>query len=409
VDEADHGPLVGTRVLELSSFVFAPSAGRVLADLGADVIKIEPPSGDPLRGLENVMTALQQTGTQRESVFVELANRGKRSVALDLSSPKGRATLDRILPTVDVLLTNYLPSARRRLQIDVGDVREVNARLIYARASGWGPSGPMKAQPGFDMVSAWASSGLAFLLADESGEPPKMPFAIFDTQAGIELAGGIAIALYKREKTGIPSIVDVSLFGAGLWSVQIDVAQGTHANRASDRSNARNPLVNLYQTSDARWIYFGLIQSDPYWVELCGSLGASSLVEDIRFRSSDARESNNVELILELDRRFASRDFAFWRTALASFSGGWAPVLSPLEARDHPQASPNGLVADHVTNSGHRVDLIASPLQFDEVAATAGGPAPEHGQHTEEVLLEVGLSWEEIAELNVDGAIGPRG
>jgi formyl-CoA transferase len=395
-------PFRDVRVVEVAAWTFVPAAGAILADLGADVIKVEPPSGDPQRGLKN---RLQRPGAANP--FVEIPNRGKRSITLDLATSPGRDVLLGLARTADVFLTSYLGPARRRLGIDVDDVRAVNPSIVYVRGTGWGPAGPMADKGGFDLAAAWATSSMAHRMTRPPEEPMYQPSAFYDLLGANTIAGAIGSALFQRERTGEAVDVHVSLLNVGMWSLCPDLMAAPSAGRQElrDRSRVSNPIVNSYRTADDRWLYLVCLQGDRYWTELCDLIGRADLAEDDRFRDAGSRAANAEDCIHELDATFASRPLADWQEALNPFTGVWAPVLEPIELHDHPQVVANGYLANGATNGGTPYRLPAPPMQFGEPVQPAG-PAPELGQHTEEVLLELGRSWEDIVELRNSGVLG---
>lgn len=402
-------PLEGVRILEVSGYLFVPAACAAMSDLGATVIKVEPPTGDPARGLMNALTrTMNREETDTPSLFIEFGNRGKRSVTLDLESTGGKRALSDLIQWADVFVTSYLPAVRERLGVDVDAVREINPKIIYTRGSGWGPSGPERNRPGFDLAAGWASGGAGHRLSDSDGEPMPMPPAFFDLQGAQALVGGVSAALFKREKTGEPSVVDVSLLNVGWWTMQPDIVYAPWAKDFGrmTREAPGNPLVNWYKTSDGRWLYLVCMQADRFWVELCQKLGQQSLTSDPRFIDAEARYQNNVACVSELDAIFGCLTLQECRERLADFTGVWAPVLSPQEIHEHPQGMVNGYLTPHKTMSGFDVKLVAPPMQFDEEHNSTQCPAPELGQHTEEVMLELGMDWETIAELRESGAFG---
>jgi crotonobetainyl-CoA:carnitine CoA-transferase CaiB-like acyl-CoA transferase len=402
------GPFGGVRVVEAAAYVFVPAAGAVLADLGADVIKVEPPAGDPLRYVETSMMPTEAEGSfTGPAPYFELANRGKRSVTLDLASKDGRALMGRLLASADVFLTSYLPGVRRRLRLDVDDVRGDNPAIVYCRGSGWGPKGPMRDAGAYDMVAAWCGSGLAHRLTGDSDEPAAMPYAVFDAPGGNVLAGAVATALFKRERTGEPSVVDVSLLNVGWWSMQGDISTAPYTTwrRPRRRAQPQNPLVNSYRTSDGRWLYLCFPRSERDWVTFCGLAGAPALATDERFATEEARLRNVPECVAAVDSIVGARTYADWLRQLDGFSGAWGPQLSALEVHDHPQAAANGYLNDHRCADGSELRLVAPPLQFDEVPTVAAGPAPELGCDTDEILGELGVTSEELADLRASGAV----
>jgi len=395
--------LKGVRVVEVASWLFVPSAGGVLADWGADVVKIEHPvMGDPLRGLYNAETAGSVVNPN-----TELPNRGKRSVGLDISTDEGRAILYRLVEDADVFCTNYLPGVRQRLKIDVDDIRARNPRIVYALGTGQGSLGPEAEQGGFDLASAWARAGAAFQMTPVDGEPPNQPGSLGDLSGGITLAGAVAAALYRRERDGHSPVVEVSLYAIGIWWMAQAITSGAVGltREFRTRRNPFNPLVNYFPTKDGRWICLVLLQADRWWPDLCRHLGRPDLIEDPRFATAALRSQHVEECTEELDRVFRTRTFSEWREALATAEGVWSPVLSPAEIGVDPQAVANGYLPDVDKGDGRVYRGVASPVRFDERPIGTLRGAPEHAQDTEAVLLELGFGWDEIATLKEHGTL----
>jgi crotonobetainyl-CoA:carnitine CoA-transferase CaiB-like acyl-CoA transferase len=395
--------LDGVKVVEVSAWLFAPAAGAILADWGADVLKIETvDGGDPYRGY---------FATGAVAPTIELANHGKRSLAVDLRTKEGREVLSKVLASADVFVTSLLPESRKRLRIDLDDVRADNPSIIYARATGQGIRGPDAEVGGFDLAVAWARSGIAnYLTLPGSAQPVHQPGGTGDCVGGLSLAGAVAAALYKRERTGVPSEIDASLLHTGLW--MFAVVLNMEANRGvggvdmtrGSRTEMPNPLVNSYRTKDDRWIWMVVIQPDPHWTSFCEHIGRPELATDERFATFEARATNRDDCIRELDEAFGSATLDEWRERLATFSGVWAICQTVQEALSDPQVVANGYLSPI---EGHAVQArsVASPVQFDQTPLGAVQAAPAHGQQTEEVLLEYGLSWEDISALKDRGAI----
>ena len=401
-------PLSGVRILEVASHVFVPIAGGVLHEWGADVIKVEhPETGDPYRSL---VTAGLHTAHDGVDASFQFTNRGKKSVSIDLKKPEGRALLYRLAKQSDVFLTNMRPDARRRLQIDVEQIRAHNSEIIYVRGSGYGARGPDVQRGGYDAAAYWMRSGIANAITPADAERPVMQRPAFgDVMGGLTIAGAIAAAMYRRATTGEPSVVDVSLLGMGMWQLQPEI---THAGqepdakpRVYDRKATWNPIVGPYRTRDRRFVHLNMMEGDRYWADICSLIGHPEMIEDPRFIDMPARKQNALACVEALDDIFASRDYADWCQVLKHAKGVWAPMQTAHEVRSDPQVAPNGYLADVEMANGTTLSLVTSPAQFDEESASPLR-APELGEHTEEAMLALGLDWDEIIALKEQGVIG---
>ena len=398
------GPLDGIRVLEVAMYGFVPSAGAVLSDWGADVIKVEHAvTGDPQRGLRQV-GAYKVTGEPNPNF--EHANRGKRSIGLDVSKPEGQQIAYELASRSDVFLTNFLPETRQRFNIDVEDIRKANPAIIYARGSALGPRGVESNRGGYDMTAFWARGTSAASIT-----PPNVdglispPPAYGDTISGTNLAGGIAAALLKRERTGEPSIVDVSLFGSGLWtmghalSVSLHLGQSWVAPPTGSRGAMSNPLSGLYKTADGRYLSLVMLQPGKFWADVCRHIDRPDLIDDPRFATAELIAANAADGSAILAEVFAARPLAEWADKLATLAGPWAPVQDTLQAGHDAQARAN----EYFLPAGS-LELVSSPVQFD-VTAPELAPAPAFAAQTEEILQELGLDWDQIIALKSTGAV----
>ncbi len=399
--------LPGIKVIELAEWGFVPSAAAVLADWGADVIKIEHPErGDPMRGL---MAGGLIASTGDYNYMVEQMNRGKRSIGLDLGQAAGRDVFLKMIERSDVLVTSFLEPARTRMQITYDDLKPTNPRLIYARGHGQGQRGPDADNAGFDAVSYWARSGIAHMLSPLDGPYIMQRAAFGDVMTGMTLAGGIAAALFRRALTGEGGLIDVSLLGTALWNLAPDVLASALLGKDPREAvgvGAKmppNPLVGIYRSSDRRMIMLNMLQSDRYWPGFCRAIDREELIDDARFASFDARGENRKELGQMITEAFSSRPLAEWRLRLTEHECVWSAAQTPLEAASDPQVVANGYLVKHPTHPEGRV--VASPVQYNNGRVEITRGAPERGQQTEEILLELGLSWDEIGKLKGDAVV----
>ncbi len=397
------GIFSGVRIVELAQWIFVPSTAALFADLGADVVKVEHPKlGDPARGLRT-----QGLGGS-VNLAVEQNNRGKRSVGLDFKAPGGRELLLRLIEHCDVFMTSFRPGTLERLGLGVEALRERNPKLVYARGHGLGVRGPEANRPSYDMSAFWSRGGVAHALTAPGAERPVGQRPGFgDHTSALNLAFGIASALFRRESTGEPSVVDVSLLATAMWVLSSDIAYSTipdYDPHALFSATPANPLTANYQTRDERWIALVMLQADRHWPEFCRHLGRDDLVEDSRFVDTAARREHAEACIAELRKTFAAHDLAHWIARFETLDAAWAPVQSVRELHSDPQVLANQYLRTVRAPDGSSYDLVGNPCQFDESAPELR-PAPAAAAQTEEVLLELGLSWDEIARHREAGAI----
>ena len=399
--------LSGFRVLEVAAWTFVPAAGAVLADWGADVIKVEhPETGDPQRGL--VSMGLIPGGDGAVNYIMEQPNRGKRSIGIDISTDGGREVLYKLAESSDVFLTSFLPSVRQRLQIDVEHIRAINPNIVYARGSGQGPLGEDRNKPGYDGSVYWGRGGIANALTPADAWPIGGRAGFGDLAGGMAIAGGIAAGLLQRATTGEAPLVDVSLLGLAMWQLSPDIVAsclyGGDPMPKFSRNSTPNPLVGAYKTSDDRYITLMMLQSDRYWPEFCTVIGRPDLIDNPLYVDGGARFANREACVKELDEEFAKHTYTEWKSTLAALTGAWAPIQMASELVDDPMVGANGYLPHISREDGKEYDLVANPVQMNETADQLR-PAPEHGQHTEELLLELGLEWEDIIAYKEAGAI----
>jgi len=398
----------GVRVLEVAIYAFGPAAGAVLADWGADVVKVEhPETGDPLRGL---VAYGVKPGDGGVTYLWEVLNRGKRSIGIDIATDEGRELVLSLCETADVFITNFLAPACDRLGIDAASVMARNPRIVYARATGHGPKGPDADKGGYDGVSYWARSGVSVAaMPPDARFPIPLPGPAFgDIQSGAHLAGGIAAALFQRERTGRGAVVDVSLLGSGLWAMQPVIA-GAHASgqeklQPLDRRRPANPLWNVYRTADGQFLALSMLEGDRYWPGFCIAVDRTDLLLDDRFADSGARTAHAEECVDILDALFAERTLEEWKAVLGTQEGPWSVTQTPRAALDDPQAVANDYLQWVKYDNGATLPLITAPAQFDGQAAPLRA-APGPGADTDEVLLAAGLTPDDLVRLKVAGAV----
>lgn len=396
-------PLNGIKVVEVAMWAFVPAAGGMLSDMGADVIKIEPPTGDPLRGLRIGSLA---GGDHGFVVSWESYNRGKRSITLDLRQAAGLEVLHRLLADADVFLTNLLPPARRRMGIDVDAIRERFPTIIYAVGSGVGRQGPEADKGGYDSISYWARAGIASSVsADDADYPMQPPGPAFgDTTAAAILAGGVAAAIAQRALTGHAPVVDVSLLATGMWQMQRNISQATLDGITKfprpGRDRVTNPLVNTYRTSDGRHVALCMLQGQRYWAGFCEVAGRPGLAIAPRFAAEADRSRNVAECVAELDALFATRTADEWRAILARQDGQWDLVQHVGELHADQQVIANRYVQPVDYGDGRTMPMVSVPMQFDG-AALAPRPAPGLGEHSESILSDLGYDDDAIIALKI--------
>ncbi|MBN1614676.1 MAG: CoA transferase [Deltaproteobacteria bacterium] len=401
-------PLEGIRVLDWTQWQQGPVSTVILADMGADVIKIEHRErGDPGRGMKSIMGVMSKRDLPVNTYF-ESQNRNKRGITLDLGKVKGREVFHRLAKGADVLVHNFRKHVPAKLGVDYETLSALNPRLVYAVGSSFGPEGPEAGDTAMDLI-AQARSGIMFTTGPLREGPRPVQGGLADQVGATHLALAVMGALLARERTGRGQMVEVSLLGSMIWFQQLHVQLSLSVDRtisAGDRKRQRNPLWNHYPCSDGRWIMLSMLQSDRYWTDFCRALGREDLAADPRFANMAARGENARVVIEELDTTFLTKPRSEWMQILRE--GGdfiFGPVNTYLDFLDDPQVLANRYIADFEHPTAGTVKIVNHPFHFSETPAAVRLPAPEFGQHTEEVLLEAGYSWEEIENLRRDEVI----
>jgi len=392
----------GLKVVELASFIAGPSAAVILSDFGADVIKVEPPSGDARRHGHNIPPQPRS----KDAYPFHLANRNKRGITLDLKSPSAQHVLERLVKWADVLIVNTPHPARKKLKLEYDDVAKWNPRLIYADLTGFGEKGPDAALPGFDITAYWARSGLLSMTRD-AGAPPTWPVAgSGDNATAVGLYSAIVTALYRRERTGKGSYVTTSLLAEGVWSASVFIQAalceasffGLH-----DRTHPANAALNVYKASDGTW--FVLIVTPDKLAAVAKAIGREDLLTDPRFSDPANLMKNMPTLTAILDEVFGSQPMTHWYEVFNGVHVPFGAVRGPQEVVGDPQLRANDIVVPLEGAGGKLSSTISSPIQVHGVAKVPARRAPELGEHNEEVLREIGFDSNEISGLHASGVV----
>lgn len=380
--------LEGLRVVELGVWVAGPAAGGLLADWGADVIKVESPDGDPMRRL----FALLSGHGQPQSPPFDLDNRGKRSVVLDLRTDDGRNDLRAVIESADVFLTNLRPEAVDRLGFGPDAMLEANPRLVYAQVTGYGRTGPDAHRAGYDVGAFWARSGMAHAIVPPGEPPPFIRSGVGDHVTGMSVTAGICAALLARERTGRGQIVDTSLLRNGIYTMGWDIGIQLRFDKllpTVPRTEAPNPMISCYEAGDGRWFWLLGLEADRHWRPLLTAMDLESLAEDDRFVDSRARRKNAAALVAVLDGRFAEEDRDTWTSRFDEHDVWWAPVNTVADVVADEQAIAIGAYVDvpaGAASDAHRA--VMTPVEFSDADVRPRAGVPGLGEHTDEVLAE---------------------
>lgn len=403
-----RGALDGVRVIEMGHFLLVPTATAMLADWGAEVIKVEnfKMGGDAVRfatPIEGVMPPPEI----KPSMWFHFFNRNKKSIGIDLRSEKGKQILYKLIEKADVFATNFDAGAIERQKLDYETLRQINPRLIYCQGTGYGTKGPDKYKPGFDYAAWWARSGMMDRISTADDPRPQRP-GLGDNQVAPCIAGAIAAALYCREKTGVGQKVEVNLYHFAVFGAAFDIGAALNMNvdiPRTDRRKVTNAFWNIYKTKDNRWIMFVMPQTDLFWDRICKAIGRPEWEKDPRFDSHMKRMQQNTFLIPEMDKIIAQKTAQEWEEIAQKFDIVMGRVQSPTDVAKDPQAWENGFFEEVEYSPGVKFKMIHSPVVFSQTPGTIRTLAPELGQHTEEILLETGYSWDELSKLKEEKVI----
>ncbi len=396
--------LEGLKVVELATYIAAPGAGGLMADWGADVVKIESPSGDPMRRFLDDLTGVDPCNP----VFT-LDNRGKRSIVLDIGKPEGLEAVMRLARGADVFLTNVRPAALKRAGLDFDALHAANPRLIYASVTGYGLTGPDTDRPGFDVAAFWSRTGVASLTAPKGAEPFPIRTGMGDHSCTLSTVSAILAALFERGRTGAGRLVETSLLRSGGYAISSDMAIQLRIGRIAStrpRGQVVNPLVNFFQTADGRWICLLPKDGGRDWPEIAAAVGRPALATDPRFAKGRDRRANGDALVAELDAAFAAMSFDEAAERLDGIDAVWAPVQTPAQFADDPQAIAAGCFVEAESPSGERFLSPAGPARFPGADDGPKGPAPLPGQHTRAILSDLGFDDDAVQAMLAAGAAG---
>jgi crotonobetainyl-CoA:carnitine CoA-transferase CaiB-like acyl-CoA transferase len=406
-DDAGEGAMLkDLRVVEIATWVAAPTVGAILAEYGADVIHIENPGReDPHR--TSVSQAWKQTvpDAQFNSSY-ELNNRNKRSLAISLKTDEGRDVFRKLIAKSDIFVTNLLPDRQERLGVDYASLRAVNERLIHVSITGWGTKGPFRLNRGFDFTVFWSASSMMHLLR-VPGHPPALTRpGMGDRPTGLAATAALGLALYHRERTGKGQAIEVNLMHTGMWAVASDMQRavvfGTPGPSYA-RDAAPSPLANVYETSDGRWLMINA--NERAWPAFTACIGEPALAEDPRFANADLRGQHNGELIARLDPIFKRHTLAEWTQKLNDAEMTWAPGLEPLEAANHPQSVENEFFIDAKHSAIGDYKLLTFPFKMSGAKPRFRNQAPDQGAHTRDILADLGFAPDQIEALAAKGVV----
>lgn len=402
------GALEGITIIELAIWAAAPAGGGIMADWGAEVIKVEDPNGgDPFRGF--LSTGVGAATSSSINGSFDSDNRNKKSIAVDIHTAEGREIVYRLVEKADVFLTNLRPAAIERYGLTYSALKARNPGLIYVGVTGYGNVGPEKDRAAFDYAGFWARSGIMATMGEPEAPPPGQRPGMGDHTTAIAVAAATTAALFARERTRVGQEVQLSLFRTGMWVDSMDI-QTALLNRQDiprlSRTAVGNPLFNAYRAKDGKWLQLVMLQSDRHWPLLCHTIDREDLLRDPRFVDAAARREHGRALVEILDTVLITRTRAEWAALFDAAGVFWGPVQTVEDVIHDPQARANGAFVQIDHPSGQRIEMVATPIDFSATPAQTRHAAPEVGQHTEEILLAAGYTWEDLTKLREQKVIG---
>ena len=405
------GPLAGIKVVEVANWIAVPGAGGLLADMGADVIKVEPPRGDAMRNLMR-KPALEAEDPRKDlDTPFQLENRGKRSIAVDLEAPGGPAIVHRLLRSADILTTNLIPQRMARYQLDPQTVHAFAPALIHVSLTGFGHAGPDADRPGFDAMAFFARAGATDIVGDAGGPPPTWRSGQGDHVTALNLLAGILVALRVRDQTGQGQVVQTSLLQTGIYTLGTDYSAALVDRKQPPRlalADRQNVLYRPWRCKGDRWLLLMMINSRPYWPGFCRAIERPEWIEDPRFATFEARVRNRALLNPAIEALLLERSLAEWGPRFDEQELMWAPIQRIEEVVHDPQLRANGAIAELEHPRLGKFETLAAPFTVRGAQIAARGAAPDPGEHTREILRGAGYSEDEVQRLCESGAAGPR-
>lgn len=398
-------PLDGIRVIEIASWMAAPSACAILADLGADVVKVEPLGGDPMRD-KNRQPKVPDRPAIDEPFHVD--NRGKRSVAVALDREAGAALVRRLVAQADVLVTNLLPHRQERFGLDPDALLAGHPRLVHATLSGYGLEGPDSTRPGYDVTAFFGRGAISDSMTEPGGPPPQPRPAQGDHATGLALVGAVLAALRLVDQTGEGQVVDVSLFGTAAWTMATDLS-ATLVDRRQPRPRDRHHLIsalsNRFPCGDGKWVIFNMPE-EHWWPRFCKAVGRGEWLDDDRLGSVKGRFDHMPMVIDGIDEALSMRSRDEWAVIFDEAGLIWGPANSLADLVDDPQADAAGLWVELDHPEVGPLPTVASPIRIRGVDTAPRSIGPAVGEHGADVLAELGLDATEREQLAADGVIG---